>query len=233
MSVFLWACAGGQSPAPNTAAAANAAETPAPQAPAADALTAKSTGREPAIAANNANAKTVPAEQGCQPLPNTPPKIVTGDSSASDSAETGQALVFDVAGIAVELPACTPEADVRVITVSWDTKDRPSASRIHPNFSRHAATLRMDQAISAREGATLAVRLHSKRELMKPGEKLVLAVESSGDCDAAHKKDKLDDGGCSHWQMFDASFDSQTNEMVARIPATGGYRLQFGWVPTK
>jgi len=213
MSVFLWACAGGQPPAPNSAAEAKVSSTPA------------------APAANNA--KTVPAEQGCQPLPNTPPKIVSNENSASDSAETGQALIFDVAGIALELPACTPDADIRVITVSWETKDRPSASRIHPNFSRHAATLRVDQAIAAREGSQLLVRLHSKRELTKPGEKLVLAVESSGECDTAHKKDKLDDGGCSHWAMYDASYDSESNEMVARIPATGGYRLQFGWIPTK
>ena len=158
---------------------------------------------------------------------------MTGESSASDSAETGQTLIFDVAGIGLELPACTPEADVRVITVSWDTKDRPNATRIHPNFTRHAATLRVDQSITAREGAPLAVRLHSKRELSKPGEKLVLAVESSGECNDQNKRDQLDDGGCSNWQMFDATFDSQSNEMVARIPATGGYRLQFGWVPNK
>ena len=230
MSVFLWACAGGQSPAPNSAAEAKVSSTPATPAP--EALTAKNTAREPAAPAAN-NAKTVPAKQGCQPLPNTPPKIVSNENSASDSAETGQALIFDVAGIALELPACTPDADIRVITVSWETKDRPSASRIHPNFSRHAATLRVDQAIAAREGSQLLVRLHSKRELTKPGEKLVLAVESSGECDNAHKKDKLDDGGCSHWAMYDASYDSESNEMVARIPATGGYRLQFGWIPTK
>jgi hypothetical protein len=233
MSVFLWACAGGQTPAPNTAAEATAGQ---PQAEATSStnggLTAKTAAREPAASTNNA--KSVPsAEQGCKPLANAQPKTVSGESSASDSAETGQTLIFDVAGIALELPACTPEADVRVITVSWDTKDRPNATRIHPNFTRHAATLRVDQTISAQEGSPLAVRLHSKRELMKPGEKLVLAVESSGECDEQHKRDQLDDGGCSHWEMFDASFDSQSNEMVARIPGTGGYRLQFGWVPTK
>ncbi len=234
MSVFLWACAGGQTPAPNTAVEANGSSAPATQAaaPAAEALTAKTNAQEPAALATN-NAKTVPAEQGCQPLPNTPPKTVSSDNSVSDSAETGQALIFDVAGISLELPACTPDADVRVITVSWETKDRPSASRIHPNFSRHAATLRVDQSITAREGSQLLVRLHSKRELTKPGEKLVLAVESSGECNTANKKYKLDDGGCSHWTMYDASFDSESNEMVAPIPSTGGYRLQFGWIPNK
>ncbi|HEX6240496.1 MAG TPA: hypothetical protein VFZ61_06365 [Polyangiales bacterium] len=177
-------------------------------------------------------AKTFAAE-GCTPLANTEAKIVSGDASASDSADSGRALVFDVAGIAVEFPACTPAADMRVITVSWETKERPNATRIHPQFTRHAATLRVDQMISAAEGANLLVRLQSKRELMKPGEKLMLAVESSGECDAAHKRDKLEDGECSHWQLFDTSFDASRNEMVARIPATGGYRLQFGWVPSK
>ncbi|MFT3923989.1 MAG: hypothetical protein QM778_15755 [Myxococcales bacterium] len=230
MSVFLWACAGGQTPQLNTAAEASSAQPKsAEEAPAADALS-KSAPQTAQSSANNA--KTVPAPQGCTPSAGQP-KTVSGESSASDSAETGQALIFDVAGIGLEFPACTPETDVRVITVSWDTKDRPNASHIHPNFSRHAATLRVDQTITARDGSPLMVRLHSKRELAKPGEKLVLAVESSGECTDQNKRDKLDDDGCSQWAIYDASFDSQTNEMVARIPATGGYRMQFGWLPNK
>ncbi len=120
-----------------------------------------------------------------------------------------------------------------MITVSWDTQNRPSAAKINPTFTRHAATLRVDQLITARDGTPLLVRLHSKRELTKPGEKLVLAVESSGECNDQNKRDKLDDDGCSTWTLYDAAFDSQTNEMVARIPSTGGYRMQFGWVPNK
>jgi len=183
--------------------------------------------------AGGRNAKTSAGEQVCTPLPDAEPKTVTGEGSVSDIADTGRALVFDVAGIALEVPACTPGADARVTTVSWDTKGRPNAARIHPKFVRHAATLRVDQVIVASDTAPLLVRLHSKRELAKPGEKLVLAVESSGECDASHKQDKLEDGDCAHWQLFDAGFDAQRNEMVASIPATGGYRLQFGWIPAK
>jgi hypothetical protein len=179
-----------------------------------------------------AKAKT-PSDPACTPLVNAEPKIVSGDGSVSDVADTGRTLIFDVAGIALEIPACTPAADARVMTVSWDTKGRPNATRIHPKFVRHAATLRVDQVIVASEGAPLLVRLHGKRALAKAGEKLVLAVESSGECDAQHKADKLEDGDCSHWQMFDATFDAQRTEMIARIPATGGYRMQFGWVPSK
>jgi hypothetical protein len=230
MSVLLLACAGGQATEPTTAAKAglDQHETPA-EAGLGEAKPAlASTPSKGANAERNASSS---AGQVCTPS-GAAPKIVTGDD-VSDVAESGQALIFDVAGIALELPACTPDADIRVIAVAWDTKGRPNAARIHPNFTRHAATLRVSQAISAREGAPLLVRLHSKRELAKHGEKLVLAVESSGECDAQHKQDKLDDGDCSHWQLFDAAFDAASNEMVARIPATGGYRLQFGWVPNK
>jgi hypothetical protein len=161
------------------------------------------------------------------------PKIVRGDGAVSDSAESGIALVFELAGIALEFPACTPETDVRVITTSWETQKRPSPASIAAGFTRHAATLRVDQSIAARESAPILVRLHSKRALSKPGEKLVLAVESSAECDATNKKYKLDDGGCSHWELVDTYFDPTRSEMIAGISATGGQRLQFGWVPSK
>jgi hypothetical protein len=234
MSVLLLACASGQAPRASSATQVAGVEQPAEQTSHASGMTgAQAASHESAFKAPGASkAKTSSSDGACTPLANVEPKLLTSDSSASDAADTGRALIFDIAGIALELPACTPEADVRVITVSWDTKDRPNAARIHPKFTRHAATLRVSQAISALEQAPLLVRLHSKRELAKVGEKLVLAVESSGECDAQHR-DKLEDGECAHWQLFDASFDAQRNEMVARIPATGGYRLQFGWIPTR
>lgn len=218
MSALLWACAGGQVVQPQ--AAHEAASGPGPS-------------EKAALADAAAKAKTITAEPAACVASNTAPKVVTGESSASDSADTGVALVFEVAGIALEFPACTPETDVRVITTSWETRARPSASRIHPKFTRHAATLRVDQTIAAVESAPIQVRLRSKRELSKLGEKLVLAVESSGECDAQHRRDKLEDGSCSHWELFDTSFDAGNQQMVAKIPATGGLRLQFGWVPSK
>jgi hypothetical protein len=122
---------------------------------------------------------------------------------------------------------------MQIITVSWETQDRPSATRIHPEFTRHAATLRVDRDLTALEGSPLLVRLHSKRELTKPGEKLVLAVEHSGECTPQNRSSKLESGGCSEWRLHDVEYDSARNEMVARVPALGGYRLQFGWVPAK
>jgi hypothetical protein len=232
MSVLLWACASGQGPEASTAIQAAEAEQQTEQASLAPRQTGSPAAEGTPKARGTSKAKTSSTDAACTPLANVEPKLLSSDSSASDSADTGRALIFDIAGIALELPACTPEADVRVITVSWDTKDRPSAARIHPKFTRHGATLRVSQAISALAQAPLLVRLHSKRELAKVGEKLVLAVESSAECDAQHR-DKLDDGDCSHWQLFDATFDAGRNEMVASIPATGGYRLQFGWIPAR
>ena len=225
MSAMLWACASGQMVQPQAA-------HPAVPEVAVAAAEPKSESVEKGAPLAKANAKTFVADApSC--APSGEPKVVTGESSVSDSADTGAALIFEMAGVALEFPACTPGADVRVITTSWETKDRPNPSRIHPNFSRHAATIRVDHVIEARESAPLLVRLHSKRELIKPGEKLVLAVESSGECDAQHARDQLDDGGCAHWQLFDTHYDASHSEMVASIPATGGHRLQFGWVPTK
>ncbi len=60
----------------------------------------------------------------------------------------------------------------------------------------------------------------------------MLTVEREGPCDAEHTEE-LVNGTCSHWELFDATYDAQRNEMVARAPSLGGYRLQFGWVPKK
>ncbi len=236
MSLLLWACGGSQTPQPVTAVEATSAEKAQAESGAQASEGAEAQASEsaaPSAPVSSQPAAAAAESAGCQPLPNVEPKLVSGDDSVSDSADTGRALIFDVAGIALELPACTPDADVRVITVSWETKDRPSASRINEKFTRHAATLRVDQAINAPEGSALLVRLRSKRELSKPGEKLVLAVERSVECTAANKRDKLEDGECSGWELYDAAYDAQSNEMVAKIPATGGYRLQFGWLPKK
>jgi hypothetical protein len=230
----LWACAGGDTSRPTTVADHFEASGRSPNnASKASAEASIWTQPQRSLKDGHALKAKTSSDPACTPLANAEPKVVSSEGSASDVADTGRTLIFDVAGIALEIPACTPAADARVMTVSWDTKGRPNAARIHPKFARHAATLRMDQVIVASEGTPLLVWLHSKRELAKPGEKLVLAVESSGECDAQHKSDKLEDGDCSHWQLFDATFDAQRNEMVARIPATGGYRLQFGWVPSK
>jgi hypothetical protein len=230
LSVLLWACGSSQAPQPKTAAAAQ--EAP-PRAAAAAEPSSQALVKEASVSTKSAAKTTAsPEPQGCTPQANAEPKVVAGEDQVFDSADRGRTLIFDVAGIALELPACTPEADMHVITVSWETQDRPSASRIHPNFTRHAATLRVDQVLDAAEGAPILVRLQSKRELTKPGEKLVVAVERSDECDAQHKQ-KLEDGECAHWTLYDTSFDATRNEMVAPIPATGGYRLQFGWVPAK
>jgi hypothetical protein len=216
ISALLCACAGAQVAPPKVAPAPVATVVP---------VSPK--------AATEMKAKTYVEEAPeCRPS-GAEPKVVSHESSASDSADTGIGLVFEIAGIALEFPACTPETDVRVITTSWETQQRPSPSAIAAQFTRHAGTLRVDQTIAARESAPILARLHSKRELTKPGEKLVLAVESSGECDAAHKKYKLEDGGCSHWALYDTYFDPTRSEMIAALPATGGYRLQFGWVPAK
>lgn len=234
MSVLLLACASGQAPEAKTAASVPPpTETPS-EAVAASSRKGEDASHDGASATANA-AKTTPGAEpaACTPVPNAKPKVVTGEDAAVDFADAGYDLVLDVAGIAVQIPACTPDADIRMITASWETKERPIATRIHPQFTRHAATLRVDRELTAPDGSPILVRLKSKRELVKHGEKLVLAVERSGECDEQHKRDKLEFGDCSHWYLYDAEFDAERNEMVARIPSTGGYRLQFGWVPNK
>ena len=61
----------------------------------------------------------------------------------------------------------------------------------------------------------------------------VLAQESSVECTAANKRWRLRDGGCSSWTIIPAEFDEARGKVVAKLTESGGYRLQFGWVPDK
>lgn len=170
---------------------------------------------------------------GCTPLPNSEPKVVSGENRASDLGDTGRTFILNVAGVSVELPPCTPGADTEVLELSWETQDRPTSSHVHPDFSRHGATVRLPIPVEAAEGAPLRLHLNSHRPLTKPGQKFVAAVETSGACEGRFKRAPLEFGGCSHWKIYDATFDASVQNMVAEVPELGGYRIQFGWMPAK
>ena len=66
---------------------------------------------------------------------------------------------------------------------------------------------------------------------VKAGHRFVLAMEVSGECKGKARRHRLRGGGCSHWEILPTMFDTTRGKVIAKLGTTGGYRLQFGWVP--
>lgn len=128
-------------------------------------------------------------------------------------------------GITLHLPPGLPIGSSRVLTF------RKAKRNVRPpieGFSRVGPTLRFDGALSARSNPiTLSIRTSKVRP--KPKHRLVLAVEQAGLCTEENKQHKLPNGLCSTWETAAASHDG--TGLTAELETTGGYRLQFGWMP--
>jgi hypothetical protein len=138
--------------------------------------------------------------------------------------------IFEVGGdITLTLPKGLPIGHSRLLTLKTTT-DKPALSQIHPSFQRLGATLHFNGALST-AAAPIILAVSLKRSPLKPGLKLVLAIEEAGLCTGKNKGSKLGHGLCSAWRTVDAQYDSEGGKMVAKLTSTGGYRLQFGLVP--
>ena len=170
------------------------------------------------------------AGKRCDADPNAEPVVYKDEGEVADILVDKKQTVFDVAGIAVHFPPCMPVA-TGVITMAWEHEHRPTSTHVHPKFERHGPTLMLDTVVKAGTEHPIIVGRHMRRMPEQEGAQYVLAVEHSGECTGRFKKDKLEWGDCSHWKIYTTEFDEEMTEVITRIPETGGYRLQFGWMP--
>ena len=91
----------------------------------------------------------------------------------------------------------------------------------------HAA----DAAIAPKMGS-LVPALSSKQNPIKPGMKLVVAMEIGSFCEGPNKAYKLKGGLCSGFELHDSEYDEAGKRLAAKLRSTGGLRMQFGLVPT-
>ena len=155
----------------------------------------------------------------------------TGKGKVTQAVDTDKGAVFDIGGgVTILFPKGLPVGHSRVITLKFGGK-RPAPSQIHKKFKPHGKTLLLDAALNARR-TPLVLAMSVKKEPMKKGYKLVLAVEEAGFCEPKNKKYKIGKSGlCSTWRTIDAEYDSAQKRVVAELESTGGLRLQLGWIP--
>jgi hypothetical protein len=104
-----------------------------------------------------------------------------------------------------------------------------SSQEIAEGFVRQGPVLRFDGQIDA-TAAPVQVSIRQRTLTARPGMRLVLAMEVAGLCDAAHPQ-RIAGPLCSHWRLLDARHVASEGRISASLPAPGGYRLVFGWVP--
>jgi hypothetical protein len=130
-------------------------------------------------------------------------------------------------GFALEIP---PGVDFSSVLTLGITDHRPADGEVAEGFSRHGQTLELDSEEDAlAKQVVLSIGIPRMPE--KAGHRFVLAMEVSGECKGKAKRKRLRGGGCSHWDFVPTEFDPGRGKVIAKLGATGGYRMQFGWLP--
>lgn len=153
-----------------------------------------------------------------------------GKGKVTEAVDSKKGAIFDIGGgFTILLPRGLPVGSSRVLTLKRSGK-RPSPGQIHKGFQRLGETVVFTGAL-ATAGKPIVLALSMKKDPSKSGKKLVLAIEEAGLCTPENKRFKLDKGLCSSWRLVDAQYDASGSRVIAKLTATGGHRLQFGWIP--
>lgn len=170
-------------------------------------------------------------EEPAEPPPPPPPQqpVFAGRDRASGQAGNALGASFELAnGAKLLLPAGNRISSAQTFTFSASrTPFRPRD--VMEGFVRQGAVLAFDGQIDASR-APVELSIRQRTLTARPNMKLVIAMEIAGICNATHTL-RLNGPLCSHWRTLDARHDAATGRIVARLPAPGGYRLVFGWIP--
>jgi hypothetical protein len=155
----------------------------------------------------------------------------SGKGKVTEAVDSQRGAIFDIGGgVTMTFPRGLPVGRSRLVTLKTTT-DRPTPAHIHPKFQRVGATLHFNGALNSGR-VPMVLSVSAKRSPEKAGYKLVLAIEEAGICTKDSKGAKLGQGLCSSWRTIDARYDTQAGKINADLASTGGYRLQFGLVPS-
>ncbi|MBN1652454.1 MAG: hypothetical protein JXA30_01625 [Deltaproteobacteria bacterium] len=156
------------------------------------------------------------------------PPTYSGEGEISELVDAKVGAVFDLtSGFRMIFPKGIDSSGVFTLRT---TRERPDPSQIQQGFTRHGSTLFFDGMLSAAD-EPIIVGMSLQREPRRDGLKFVLAIEEETECTGANAKYKLESGLCSQWMVVATEYDERNKCMAAKVKSTGGYRLQFGWIP--
>jgi hypothetical protein len=164
-----------------------------------------------------------------QPEPAAETPTFTGKGKVTEAINGDTGAIFDIGGgITMSFPKGLPVGRSRLVTLQ-KSKSLPS-NVVHAKWKPLGPALEFTGAFNT-AGKPIVLALGSKQNPIKPGLKLVVAMEVGGLCEGPNKAYKLKGGLCSSFELHDAAYDEDGKRVVAKLRATGGLRLQFGLVP--
>ena len=176
-----------------------------------------------APAFGGASASAAAGEGGSATLP-----VEEGDGEVSSFVDTDTGVKLDIGGgFTFEVQ---PGVKFSTVVTFKKTTRRPSNSHVGGGFTRHAATLDFDGTEETLAKPVL-VGIGIRRMPTKKGARFVLAMEYESECTKQNRRYELEYGGCSSWKIIPTEFDEERGKVIAKLSSTGGYRLQFGWIP--
>ena len=185
-----------------------------------------------ALTAVGASAQEAPPEttdEPATPPPPPPQPVYRGRDRATGQAGNVLGAVYELAnGAKLVLPGGNRISSAQTFNFSAPRGPLRPAD-VAPGFVRLGAVLAFDGQIDAsRSPVELSIR--QPRLAPRPNTKLVLAMEIAGICDVTHTT-HLGGPLCAHWRILDATHDPVAGRVLTQLPAPGGYRLVFGFIP--
>ena len=187
-----------------------------------------------ALTAFGARAQQAPPEEADEPAPPPPPPpaqqpVYRGRDRATGQAGNVLGAVYELAnGAKLVLPGGNRISSAHTFNFSAPRGPLRPAD-VAPGFIKLGAVLAFDGQIDASR-APVALSIRQPRLAPRPNTKLVLAMEVAGICDATHTA-RLGGPLCAHWRILDATHDVVAGRVNIQLPAPGGYRLVFGFIP--
>jgi hypothetical protein len=175
-------------------------------------------------------AQDAPEEDEAPPAAPAPQQpVYRGRDRATGQASNALGATYELGnGAKLVLPAGNRISSSQTFTFSV-SRAAPRPSEVAAGFVRQGPVLAFDGQIDASR-APVELSLKQRGLRMRPGMKVVLAMEIAGICDATHTT-RLGGPLCSHWRLLDAQLDMAAGRIVAQIPSPGGRHLVFGFVP--
>jgi hypothetical protein len=154
----------------------------------------------------------------------------TGKGKVTEAINADTGAVFDIGGgITMTFPKGLPVGRSRLVTLQ-KAKGALPGKLGNPKFQGVGPALDFSGAFNTGR-SPIVLAYASKKDPVKRGMKLVVAMEVGTFCEGPNKSHKLKGGLCSGIEFQDAEYDSAGGRVVANLRSTGGLRLQFGLVP--
>jgi hypothetical protein len=154
----------------------------------------------------------------------------TGKGKVTEAINGDTGAVFDIGGgVTMTFPKGLPVGRSRLVTLQKAKGPLPGKLG-NPKFQPIGPALDFTGAFNAGR-APIVLAYESKKDPVKRGMKLVVAMEVGTFCEGPNKAHKLKGGLCSGIEFQDAEYDSAGRRLFANLRSTGGLRMQFGLVP--